>query len=469
MRKLALTSLALLLGGLVLALWWTMSRTPDGAATIEAERATKTRASLDALAARTSESKLERAPDVAPSVVHATTHAPADAPANEPVAESTRERAGAEVRLSAHVWGTVRDRVSLRPVPDVQLSFTSGGRPVAEPRTLANGRFQADFEALGTCSVAVTPPEGWVVVDGAGVLRADVLDGSRALEIHVRKERGEVAGDIHGYLLSESGEWTKETLPKPNSVMVDLVPTREPRTSLRGEITPIVDSEGRATLEFVFRDVPPGEHELTVSALDGFRWAPQSLRVSPPADGLSFVRYDKDRTLPLVFEVFDARTREAITAFKAQSVKLTVSVDNGVFMMDGPLDLGRYSIHEPFEWSVTADDYGPAYGNETAFTTYADRRVAQVYLTHDWATRVLALVRDPAAKPAINAEVYVDGKLAGRTRADGVLIVRSTSPPERLEVRVAGFRQTEAPEQVLHGAGQRTRNYTTIVFLERER
>lgn len=466
MRKLALGVVLLLLAGVVIAVSWTTSPRARVASTPKEEQARAVETSNVAPTHALERPPVEQAPkswSQSPARVEHPTSA------NEPEESSATERSGAEQRFRVHLWGTVRDRSSLRPVPEVQLRFRCGAQTLAQPRTLANGRFEADFEAFGACRVEVTPPEGWIVVDGAGTLGADVLDGSRALEIHVSKERGEVAGDIHGYLLSESGDWTRETLPKDRAVLVDLVPTREPRTGVRGEITPVIDTEGRATLEFAFRDVAPGEYELTISALDGFRWAPQSLRVSPPADGLSFVRYDKDRTLPLVFEVFDAQTREAITAFKAYSVKITPSLENGVFFHSGPIELGTYSIHDAFQWAVAADGYASAFGDQSAFTNSADKRVAQVFLARGWSTRVLALARDPAAHLAVNAEVYVDGGFAGRTGADGTFLLRANAEPKSIEVRYAGFRPGGSTRTTLDPWNAARHAHTTIVYLERER
>lgn len=492
MRKLGLTLVVVALAALI-ALVWSATRSANDVTATERESAPLARtpqpSRVDAPAAERSRAQL--APSVEPPPAHDTTAHTAREVAAAPANDTTpRESSGH--RFTAVVRGRTVHRDSGRPVPGVLLRFRDATHVAAEMRSSAGGDIEGEFDAVWPVRLEVEPPEGWRVASGAGELAPRQLNGHRALDVLLERVTTEVAGDIHGYLLSESGEWTSKSVPQSRSVLLDLVPTQEPRISTRGEITPIVDAEGRTTIEFLFKDVAPGEYELTLSALDGFRWAPQSLRVSPPADGLTFVRYDKDRTLPLVFEVFDAKTREPIKAFSARSVKLTPSNGNGVFLHAAPISIregaeleerdgvvvetgamrtGEYALNEPMEWVVNADGYAPAYGDESAFTQYPDKRVAQVYLTRDWATRVVALARDPAARLAAGAEVLLDGRSVGRTRDDGTLIVRAESAPERVEVRLAGFRPSVRSRTDSSGESStlRSRDGLLIVYLEPER
>lgn len=297
------------------------------------------------------------------------------------------------------------------------------------------------------------------------------LDGSVAIvapDTPAARKEQRVAGSIRGLLLREGGPWTQETLPERDTVMLDLVPQDDPSRSLRGRIEARPIAAGELELVFEFPDLVEGDYELTLSALGSWRWAPVSMRVQPPMSGIVFTRYDKDPKLRLEFEVADALTSERVEAFQTRHVQLTPSDDNGVFLHTGPLDVDSFPIDGRFSWSLWANGYAPAFGDDTAFVRRGDRRVAHVQLERGWSTLLLVLARDPQARQVRGASVLVDGRVVGVTRADGMLVVRAGATPESLAVEWPGWRMTSDPLEPYLGKSAAQRGQVTIVMLERD-
>jgi hypothetical protein len=276
-----------------------------------------------------------------------------------------------------------------------------------------------------------------------------------------------IAGPIRGLLVREAGPWTQDTLPQPNTVMIDVVPKGRPRESLRARITPRPDANGAFTLEFETDDLTEGEHEITLSALGSWRWAPVSAHVTPPASGITFTRYDKDPRVTLEFKVSDAITGDSIAPFQTRNIQLTPSADNGVFLQTGPLDVNAFPIDGRFRWSLWADGYAPAFGDETAFVRIGDKRIADVRLARGWSTQVLVLARDPQARQAAGARILVDGHVAGTTGADGMLVVSAPSAPQSLQVELAGWHVESDPLKPFEGKTAAQRGQITIVMMEK--
>ncbi|MCA9695355.1 MAG: hypothetical protein KC636_37595 [Myxococcales bacterium] len=82
-----------------------------------------------------------------------------------------------------------------------------------------------------------------------------------------------------------------------------------------------------------------------------------------------------------------------------------------------------------------------AYGDESAFTEEAGRRVARVALRRGWSTRFLVMggKRNERASPLAGADVVLDGEVVGRTGPDGGLVVALDAQPAAVEVRYFGW------------------------------
>lgn len=478
MRRFALGLLVVVLAGLGFLLW----------KTIDAIVAPAPRVELAPRDAPPPAESTHARSTAAPSRAHepepttpAAEHASAPKPSTPPPAKTELTRAPALETIAAQVRGTAsallvrrpgestEDVAGRRPLPGARVVFRSGETVLAEATSGRDGRFEARFSCAGPCTLEIAAPNGWRFVGTAPELDGDVLDGRRALELGFVRGDVEFAGDVRGVLESESGAWTAETLPRKGAVLLDLVSVDDPFFALRAELESGEDAHGAPTLAFVFRDVPRGEYELTLSALDGFRWHPPSLRVSPPIAGLSFLRYDRERALPLVFHVVDARTKEPIERFQVRRIALTPSKDNGVFLHTGPIELGTFPMQGAFQWSLWADDHAPAFGDETAFVEQDGARVAHVELEPGWSTRLLVLARDPTARPLANVEVLLDGSSAGRTDANGMLVLHAKTRPKELELRADGFALVGNPLEGYGGKTAEQRGQVTLAFLEPKR
>ncbi|MBI5361702.1 MAG: carboxypeptidase regulatory-like domain-containing protein [Planctomycetes bacterium] len=478
MRAFALSLLIVLAAGIAFLLWKTTSvlvATPptERSSTRDAVPAVDTDAELDPSNASTLGVSAVPSP-AAPS--------PASAERGEVARSSAPTRESALDTLAARVFGNATavfvrapgrsredDPAGRRPIPGVVVTFLNGDRVLARVESGRDGRFEARFETAGTCALQVAAPAGWRPANVPSTLSRAVLEGGRPLELAFLTAETEIAGEIRGVLHTESGAWCAETLPKRGAVLLDLVSVSDPFFSMRAEVENGVDARGAPTVEFVFREVPRGEYELTLSALDGFRWHPKSQRATPPAAGLSFLRYDKEQSLPLVFHVFDARTHEPITDFEARRLALTPSHDNGVFLHTGPIELGTFPAQGTFQWSLWADDHAAAFGDETSFVEQAGARVAEVLLEPGWSTKVLVLARDPTARPLANAEVWLDGARAGRTNAEGMVVLRAKERPKTLDVRADGFAVVGKPLEGHAGKTAEQRGQVTLVFVEPKR
>jgi hypothetical protein len=364
--------------------------------------------------------------------------------------------------------GLVLDTDFDQPVAGATLVFENTGETVEHEsfRTTsdAQGRFLTPALPEETRRLRVVPPEGYVCDEPHIELtrrRADVL-------VPLHRDPKTLAGAIRGELLRESGPWTAETLNKLNTVMIDIVPTSGPKWSRCADMSAEPDEHGGFRFRFEFDGLPRGEYELTLSCLAAWRWTPKSVRVSAPMEGVDFLCCDLDKSSPLVFKVSDAVTGDPIETFDVRSLQLTPSEDNGLFLHTGPLDTAAVPEQLGVRWSLSAAGYRPAFGDESAFVRRGGERVATVLLERGWATKVLVLMRDPVAKPAVRAEVWLDGRAQGLTGADGMLAIGATKAPEKLEVRYAGWKMNNDPLQPYNGKSAAQRGQVTIVLLEKE-
>lgn len=248
----------------------------------------------------------------------------------------------------------------------------------------------------------------------------------------------EVAGNISGRLISEKGYWLPSEMPERDTLVVELVRLEEPKLERRAQLVVeeagVEGVEGGLALSFLFEDVPIGDYELSLFNLGSWHWEPRSMSVRAPANGLDFVRYDRDEKLPLVFEVFDAKSGEAIEEFSAAHLEQTVSEQSGVFMHAGPIDTNSFPASARFNWSLWAEGYRASFGDERAFEWKQGRRVARVELTPGWSARLVVLGREPTLRPLYRAEVRVNGRFMGATDMDGALVIALDETPESIEV-----------------------------------
>ncbi|TDJ66259.1 MAG: hypothetical protein E2O39_16760 [Planctomycetota bacterium] len=277
----------------------------------------------------------------------------------------------------------------------------------------------------------------------------------------------EIAGDITGRLLSESGAWPDDRLPARDEIVIDLVSEADHSANWRGVLSIAKDEHGENQITFAFRDVPVGRYELTLSSLASFRWTPRSMFVSPPAAGLEFMRYDAHRGTPLAFRVFDRETGDELQEYDTWLLNQTESNENGVLMHAGPLSADSLAEGARFRWSLHARGYAPFFGDEASFALDGvfGTRVADVYLERGFGTLLVVLGPDPNVRPMAGVAVVLDGEAIGETLSDGSFWVQSPTMPERLEVRHEDWVATKNPLGPMLIAGLARRGYVTAIMI----
>jgi len=461
----------LVLGGLA---WWSFQGGDRERAPTEADAAASARHSGD-----TPRAPVELARGASETAAPLPTPERATPTGPEAVdGHATRSAAAPPQRLEVH--GRTRSAESGTPVAGVRLQFFAGGRligeTVSELRTEVFGQFEVELVLDAGASCTVRAGAGWQLVHEARPgtvarereLAPEELSGAIPLEIAVEPFTPEpgTTFDVRGELVSERGPWTAETLPRAGAVLLDLARKHDPSDTRRALMRQELDEQGTARLFFELAGVPNGEWRLTLSALDGYRWHPPTVEIAGATDRLTFLRYDKDATVPLAFEVVDGATGEAIAAYTVRHLQTSVSQDAGVFLHTGPFDLERFPVQGAFAWSLWAEGHAPAFGDETSFELRGERRVARVVLQAGWSTKLFALARDPLARPLAGAEVYVDERFAGATRSDGTLVLRAAQRPAKIEVRAAGLRLATNPLEPYGGRSAEQRGHVSLAFLE---
>lgn len=251
--------------------------------------------------------------------------------------------------------------------------------------------------------------------------------------------------EVEGRLLRESGAWSREELPGRDELVIELVSAADPTDQRRARLVIEGQDDGSVSFGYLFKSVPEGEYELSIFSLGTLRWSPRSVRVVPPAYGMDFLCHDLDDQSELRFEVFDARSGDALESFSAAHLEQTVSAESGVFMHAGPIEAGSFPGAERFRWSVWAEGYRAVFGDERAFQLVEGVRVARVELSPGWSARIVVLGRDPAMRPLMNAEIVIDEHSVGRTDEEGALVVEFDERPKSIDVRYRDWRLENDP------------------------
>ena len=263
-----------------------------------------------------------------------------------------------------------------------------------------------------------------------------------------------VAGDVTGTLVSETGGWPgARFFDEPNTLILELVTHADwsprahedppPRVERRATLEPLALEDGSRVLAFKFEDVPEGAYELTLSALDSYSWSATSLFVEPPMNRIELVRFDASDTSTLGFRVVDAATNEPIEDFEAWKIEQSISATNGVFMHAGPFPTEAIPLSGPLRWSLHAEGYAPAFGDERAFDTEEEggRIVATVRLVRGWGACLCVMGPQPSVSPMRDVQVAFGGTWQrGRTDDAGLLVVYADEMPTEVEFDVRGWK-----------------------------
>lgn len=194
-------------------------------------------------------------------------------------------------------------------------------------------------------------------------------------------------------------------------------------------------------LEFTFADLGPGEWVVRLQPTPHLPpWDRREHRVDAAAGTVEFVCLDRDAPPPghCALQIVDARDRPIAGA------GVTTFVDGhqhfGSFTdSDGNVTVGPYLTGRTLQVLVRAADCEPAFVDVTPVV--APATATRVRLLPGWGTMFVVMTPDRGdGVPLADVEVLLDGVAAGRTDRDGLLLVRSASPPRRIELRRAGYR-----------------------------
>lgn len=331
------------------------------------------------------------------------------------------------------------------------------------------GRFAivVDHGALnGEAAVFLAAATGWAAVTERRDLLPQEIQSGADLLLKVKTWPPPVAGNISGVLRTETGSFPEGAIPRTDHILLDLVSDELPAIEMRAVLEPHKDDLGGVTFSFLFEDVPEGNYELTLSSLGNYRWAPTSLRVAPPASNIEFLRFDLDGAVPLIFEVTDAETGEPVADFEARHIKQTNSAEHGVLLHTGPIESEQFPRDQAFVWSVEADGYAVAYGDQGAFEERDGKRVARIRLNPGWSTRFLVMGGPDGTRPQplAGAEIRIDGDVAGRTDENGGLVVVMDAEPSEIEVRYLDWKSAAGVS-----TSRRRSNVTPVILVEPSR
>ncbi|NOT31350.1 MAG: hypothetical protein HOP15_12965 [Planctomycetes bacterium] len=265
------------------------------------------------------------------------------------------------------------------------------------------------------------------------------------------------AGDLRGRLVADSDEGD----PFAFLVLRELASGRELGATSDWEL---FAGEKDGISAFAIKGVPPGEYELEVVGLDGREYEPESLRVSPPAEGLEF----RARGPAPVGVVFVAR--DELSGQPVESFLLLVRI-HGQWVGD----LGSEAPSRAFDrWAVHADGYRPAQGDFTGARVVRDeegrehlelevalgRGLGGAVLFKDLESdRLVAPGFEGFLDPGLDdVQVLADGQVVARSDPSGLAVFVLARAPERLEFVRPGWRV----------ASDRVDEGVRVVFLARE-
>lgn len=253
---------------------------------------------------------------------------------------------------------------------------------------------------------------------------------------------------ITGTLRHESGAFARTAEEILGAVHLDIVPSartagEEPAGLPEPRLTPVLNDEGAVQeIAFSFGGLTAGHaYEITLSTMDHQRWTGPAVREYAPNEGVEFLCFGEDESVPLRFIVTDAATGEALDGrWSASEIRITESDANGVLVHAAPLSLEDFPVHGELDFAIEADGYRPAFGDRGAFERdpASGALTARVALERGFSARVVVLGREGSRVLARGAEVHLDGAYAGRTDGSGSLVLERGESPERIEVRWRG-------------------------------
>jgi len=219
-------------------------------------------------------------------------------------------------------------------------------------------------------------------------------------------------GTIHGELrASDDGHVGAVMLTDLDGALVALAQTTDQRS---GET------------EFVLEDVPAGDYRLVPFSYDGRRFAPGSVRVSPPADDVVFDVVGKREVFEIEWPADTDRTQ-------------ILARVRGRWLIAG---MGL-PLAEVERWAALALDRRPVVGEPPktgALTPRFEAGWGHAYLFVEPGGALIPGFGDQVGgRPLPGAEVVVDGRVAASSDDAGLALVSLAHAPASVEFRASGW------------------------------
>jgi len=223
---------------------------------------------------------------------------------------------------------------------------------------------------------------------------------------------GERASEIRGHVL------TTNRYPGALLMLTDEATGASVSTGL---------TTGARSATFEFTDVLPGEYRLSIVSLDGSRYEPDSVLVSPPATRIVFAATGLN-------DPFEPQVRDEDGEVEAVSLARIHG-----HWIDSTDSLARDAVER---WIVLAKDHRPASGETPAdgvvhVTLEPGFGMAFFFLEQGGASPFWQ--SNVACRSIEGVEVRADGQSVGRSDRDGLALVSLTRNPAAIEFALPGW------------------------------
>jgi hypothetical protein len=352
--------------------------------------------------------------------------------------------------------------------------------------TGADGSYQVSASAPGRMQLVFLPPSSTETRS----CRLEVPRGiTRAPDVVL--ERRPAGGAIRGSVKTRSGEdqwglvvalraldgsgWERAEALIARGGNVSVIVSNEP-VLLRREPELFREPEDEGTVDFLFEDVPAGRFELSLLSSFGFTSSPPALVVEAPAEGVLFTLEDTEPVRPFVLELVDEESGLPLEGLLAHVRVAGASSERGLAAKQGE-PIVELAESARFEWTATCPGYRLERGSERDFRREGEALVARRTARRGWGVRLKLIDRSgrprtlplelgaPRWRSAVvaGAEVLADGELVATSDARGIAELDLASAPDRIEVRLPGWRVLDSPD--FEGGTVRTLPVAEVLLL----
>ncbi len=208
---------------------------------------------------------------------------------------------------------------------------------------------------------------------------------------------------------------------------------------------------------FEFENVPAGRFELSVSTSQGFPCSPTAIQIAAPAAGVVFACNDDIPLRTYRLRVVDAESLEPVSSWFARVSSMGVDPSAN---WSSNRSLLQMTEGAQFEWRVFAEGYLSGLGTDRDFVPEGDESTATCALPRGFGARLTVEAWTGMAELAevtvrrvttrwggpvlAGAQILADGVHVATSDERGIAEIELPSEPERIEVRLAGWRVVDS-------------------------